>query len=56
MDLTDDEELVEVFTNCYFYQDIGGVSICRGCCAPCINVIEEGKCEALIEYFNKSKE
>lgn len=52
LDLTDDEELIDVFTNCSFHQDIDGISICSGYCAPCRNVIEMGACDALIKYFN----
>ncbi len=56
MDLTDDEELAEVFTNCDFHQDYDGVSICAGYCLPCREVIEMGACDALIKYFNELKE
>ena len=53
MDLTDDEELVEIFTNCKFYENVEGISVCRGYCLPCRKVIEKGHCDVLIKYFNK---
>lgn len=51
------KELHEEIKKCRWLSDnsnlIGG--ICRSKCLPCRRVIENGKCETLIELFKKLK-
>lgn len=51
----DDKDIQRAFNECHFRQEYDGFDICQYQCAPCAKVIEDGKCDMLIDYFRKKK-
>ena len=50
-----DYEIENVIENCMWRKDMYGISICKGELAPCIKVIDAGKCDTLKEYFKEKR-
>ena len=49
----DDEDLQKHFNECDYRVEYDEISICRGMCTPCMNLIESGCCSMLKEYFTE---
>ena len=49
------KEINEAIQTCYWRLMFDGIAICRGDCAPCSRLIEQGKCDTLIELFEKER-
>lgn len=45
------EQIDKAIKDCYWRQEVGGVSVCKGMLTPCSRVIHSGKCDTLIELF-----
>lgn len=50
------EQIDEAIKNCFWRKDAGGVDVCRGEVAPCMRIIEKGKCDTLKKLFAESEE
>lgn len=48
-----EKELNEAIQTCHWRQIFDGIAICRGDCAPCSRLIEQGKCDTLKQIFVK---
>lgn len=47
------KEINEAIETCYWRQIVHGIAICRGDCAPCMRIIDQGKCDTLKQIFAK---
>ena len=50
-----EKELNEAIQTCHWRMMFDGIAICRGDCAPCSRLIEQGKCSTLRELFEKER-
>ena len=51
-----EQQAIEALKKCQWRKRIDGADVCTGDLAPCVVVIDEGKCDALIRlYYGKSK-
>ena len=57
-----DKEIKSAIQNCHWRDDaMNGKNsderyvICRGYCLPCLKVIDDGKCDMLIELFKAER-
>lgn len=48
-----EKELNEAIRTCHWRQMFDGIVICRGDCAPCYRLIEQGRCDTLKRIFEK---
>lgn len=48
-----EKELNEAIRTCDWRQMLGDIAICRGDCAPCYRLIEQGRCDTLKRIFAK---
>lgn len=48
-----EKELNEAIRTCPWRQMLGDIAICRGDCAPCYMLIEQGRCDTLNRIFEK---
>lgn len=46
----------DAIEDCIWKHEVGGVDICTGMCAPCLNIIDKGQCDAIRELVRKDKE
>lgn len=51
--LFDEKEVNKRINECSWRKMVSDIPICRGMCAPCGMVIDSGKCDTIIEYFNE---
>lgn len=50
-----EQKATEAIRGCYWKKKVGGVPICGGTCVPCSETIRVGRCETLIELFNREQ-
>lgn len=50
------EMIDDAIKNCIWRQELCDIYICRGEVVPCSNVIDNGKCDTLIELFRGGKD
>ena len=48
-----EKELNKAIQTCHWRQMFDGIPICRGDCAPCYMLIEQGRCNTLKRIFEK---
>lgn len=48
-----EKELNEAIQTCHWRLMFDGIAICRGDCAPCSRLIEQGRCNTLKQIFAK---
>lgn len=51
--LFDEKEVNKRINECSFRKMAYDIPICKGECEPCSRVIDSGKCDTIIEYFNE---
>ena len=54
-DLTE-EALNAAITHCKWRQNVCGIPICSGNCAPCAHEIEKGTCDTLLRLAAEAKD
>lgn len=50
------EMIDDAIKNCIWRKEVHDIYICRGEVAPCVNVIDAGKCDTLKELFRGGKD
>ena len=48
------KQIDDAIRDCHWKRDVAGVPVCGGEVAPCSVVIDNGKCDALIQLFSQS--
>lgn len=50
-----EQALNAAITNCKWRQNVCGIPICSGDCAPCAHEIEKGTCDALLRLAAEAR-
>ena len=46
------EQIIDIINNCKWNEEVHGVRICTGMCAPCVRTIERGECDTIMKLFH----
>ena len=50
-----EDMIQEAINKCEWKKTVYDVDICRGMAGPCLKVIDDGKCDTLIELFKAER-